>query len=414
MKFRFPLVLLCAATLVLAQQAMSVSQLADFIRSELALKQHTDKQVASYLKTVKLTEKLPSKTIEDLEEQGAGPKTVEALKQLQSQTVALKPPTQDATYSPATATPPAPGEATARLAVKVTVPPPSSVEEKAILDRMRDYAMNYTSGLPNFICVQVTRRYIQPTAGRYKGSEHSVGDILAKVSYNQGQEHYNVFSVNGKFTETSIEHVGGSTSTGEFGSMMREVFDPDSQAEFAFDHWGKLRGRVLAAFRYSIDGAHTHYSIDYAADQHDDQRIYTAYQGLVYADANTGEIAEIRFEAVNIPSSFPVREATEILDYDMVDISGQRYMCPLIARLWMRTDDAKTHNIIEFRDYRKFDADFKINYGAVVAPPPLDVEKTSEQPVDDNKQSTKNLPQPPAAQGNDPWTIPTLPPPPPK
>jgi len=413
MKSRVTLLLFVLVAVLYAQQAMNVDQLADFIRSELALKQHTDKQIAAYLKRVQLTEKLPAKTIEDLETQGAGPKTVEALKELQTEAAALKTPAHDPTYSPATAgVAPATAEPTARLSVKQAIPPPNSVQEKAILDRMRDYAMNYTLGLPNFICVQVTRRYVQPLTGRYKDSEHSAGDILAKVSYNQGQEHYNVFSVNGKYTETAIEHIGGgATSTGEFGSMMKEVFAPESEAEFAFDHWGKLRGRVLAAFRYSIDSAHTHYSIDYAADEHDDQRIYTAYQGLVYADANTGEIAQIRFEAVNSPPSFPVRQATEILDYDMVDIGGQRYMCPMLARLWMRTADAKTHNVIEFRDYRKFGAETSITYGAV-APPPLSPEQTEEQPA--AKQSTKDLPKPAAVPSNDPWTVPTIPAPPPK
>jgi hypothetical protein len=415
MKFRVPILLLCLVTALCAQTAMNVDQLADMVRSELALKQHTDKQVAAYLKKVQLTEKLPSKTIEDLEEQGAGPKTIEALKQLQTVTAALKPPAHDATYAPETAAPTTNAQPSARLAVKQDIPAPTSVRQKAILDRMRDYALNYTDGLPNFICVQVTRRYVQPAAGRYGGSEHHLGDILAKVSYNQGQENYKVFSVNGKYSESSsMEKIGGgATSTGEFGSMMKQLFAPESEAEFTWNKWVTLRGRIVAVFSYSVDGAHTKYSIDYAADEHDDQRIYTAYQGLVYADADTGEIARIRFEAVNIPPTFPVHEATEILDYGMVDISGTHYMCPLLARLYMRTSEDKTHNEIEFRDYRKFGAESSIIYGAI-APPPLTPDQTEEQPADKSKQSTKDLPKPAAVQSNDPWSVPTLPPPPPK
>jgi hypothetical protein len=406
--------LLCLVAALQAQTAMTQDQLADMIRSELALKQHTDKQIAAYLKKVQLTEKLTSKTIDDLEEQGAGPKTVEALKQLQTETASMKPPTHDATYSPETAPQAAPAEQTTHIGVKQDVPPPNSIRQKAIIDRMRDYAMNYTMGLPNFICVQVTRRYVQPAMGRAAGSEHHAGDILAKVSYNQGQEHYNVFSVDGKYTETSMEHVGGSYSTGEFGSMMKELFAPESEAEFTWEKWSRLRGRIVAVFRYSVDSAHTHYSIESGTDEHDDQRIYTAYQGFVYADADTGEIDQIRFEAVNIPPSFPVREASEILDYGMTDISGQRYMCPLMARVYMRTAEGKIHNEIEFRDYRKFDADSKITYGAI-APPPLTPDQTEEQPVGKGNESTKDLPKPVATQSNDPWTVPTLgPPPPPK
>src|SRR5881227_3967525 len=102
MQFRVYLLTFCLATGLLAQTQMNVEQVAEFIRSELALKQHTDKQVAAYVKKLKLSEKLTDKTILDLEAQGAGPKTVAALQELRDQAAALKPPSHDATSSPAT------------------------------------------------------------------------------------------------------------------------------------------------------------------------------------------------------------------------------------------------------------------------------------------------------------------------
>jgi hypothetical protein len=139
-----------------------------------------------------------------------------------------------------------------------------------------------------------------------------------------------VYSVNGQLmNDTSMEGVpmhGGAISTGEFGSLMREIFEPHSQAEFGWDHWATLRGRRMAVFNYFIDSGHSSWSISYSAGPGDEQRIITAYKGLVYADENTGEIDRIKFEAVDIPKSFPVNEATEILDYDAVDISGQQYV----------------------------------------------------------------------------------------
>ena len=56
---------------------MTVAQLVMFIRSSVELKQ-PDRQVAEYLRHVKLTDKLDDRTIEDLQSLGAGPKTVAA------------------------------------------------------------------------------------------------------------------------------------------------------------------------------------------------------------------------------------------------------------------------------------------------------------------------------------------------
>ena len=174
--------LLCFGLLLQAQLQMNLQQLADFVRSELALRQHSDKQIGAAIKKLKLTERLTDKTILDLQAQGAGPKTVEALQALRDETASMKPPIHDVTSSPATAPDqgiPA-GPPTATLSVKAPpIPPPNSVRQREIRDAMTQYAMNYTANLPNFVCVQVTRQYVDPNGG---DNYRSIGTILARVS----------------------------------------------------------------------------------------------------------------------------------------------------------------------------------------------------------------------------------------
>ena len=62
----------------LAQQQLTVDKLLEFITSSISQKM-PDKDVAGFLASVKLTEKLSPRTIEDLQGKGAGPKTVAAL-----------------------------------------------------------------------------------------------------------------------------------------------------------------------------------------------------------------------------------------------------------------------------------------------------------------------------------------------
>src|SRR3954470_23008099 len=139
--------LLFAALSLQAQTEMNVQQVVDFIRSELALKQHTDKQVAAYVRKLKLSEKLTDKTILDLEAQGAGPKTVAALQELRDQAAALKPPSHDVTSSPATeAEATASGDSsTVRLNTRAAeIPPPDSIRQQQILSQIKEYALSYT------------------------------------------------------------------------------------------------------------------------------------------------------------------------------------------------------------------------------------------------------------------------------
>jgi hypothetical protein len=401
--------LLLLASALMAQTQMNVEQLVEFIKSELALHQHSDKQIAAGVRQIQLTEKLTDKTIIDLQAQGIGQKTTEALKIQRDLTANIKPPSHDA--------PPAPAKAadqgtsvespTVSLAPKAPpIPPPSSIRQEEIRQAITDYALNYTKNLPNFFCVEVTRQYVDPNGG---SSYRSLGSILARVSYHEGQDHYSVYSVNSKLVdETSMDSVktGGATSTGEFYSLMKSIFDPQSQTEFGWDHWATLRGRRMAVFSYSVDSAHSTYYIHYGESKDDDQRIVTAYRGLIYADPNTGEIGRIKFEAMDIPQSFPVKETSEILDYDLVDISGNKYVVPLAAKLYMKAGRESTKNEIEFKLYRKFEAGSTIKYDLdpnAPPPPPLPESATEEKPPTTAPSKREN-----------PWVLPTPPPPPPQ
>jgi hypothetical protein len=125
---------------------------------------------------------------------------------------------------------------------------------------------------------------------------------------------------------------------------------------------------------------------------------------LIYADQNTGEISRIKFEAVDIPRTFPVTATSEILDYDMTDISGQQYVVPLAAKLYMKAGRESTKNEIEFRMYRKFEAGSTIKYDLDPnsLPPALPDKATEEKPATTAPSKREN-----------PWILPTAPPPPP-
>jgi hypothetical protein len=172
----------------------------------------------------------------------------------------------------------------------------------------------------------------------------------------------------------------------------------------------------MAIYNYFIDSAH---SIWYLEDKNSDQRIKTAYKGLIYADPSTGEIDRITFEAVDLPKSFPINKTSEVLDYDLVTIQGQPFVLPLSAKLWMKSGRESSKNEIEFRMFRKFEADSFIKYDLDPnAPPPLSENKGDEPPPSSAEPAKSSEPAKPAdvvpaAKKPSPWDLPTLPPPPP-
>ena len=334
---RAALVALVVSLCALAQMKMTVGQLKTFVRSSVKL-QHPDNQVATYLKKVQLTELLDDRTIEELMGEGAGPRTINALRDLATASANLPKPPKEVAPAPAPTLP----------------PPPDDVQKKAIEDA-REYALNYTKRLPDFICLQVTRRYFDPSGLEYFGLQDT---IAVRLSYFEQKEDYKMVSINGRISDTSYEKLEGATSTGEFGSMMKEIFDPGSRAQFAWERWGKLRGRVCHVYRYQVPQATSKWSIVY---QHRDH-ITPGYRGFIYVDRDIPMILRVSLEAENVPPSFPVQEASNMLDYDFQDIAGQEFLLPLRAEMRMREGRYLIKNIVEFRNYRKFGAEATITF----------------------------------------------------
>jgi hypothetical protein len=255
---------------------------------------------------------------------------------------------------------------------------------------MRNYSVSYTQNLPNFLCIQVTRRYVS-----FNGPDNFRQEdrVLTKLSYNEGHENYKVYQVNNRQVDMSLEQLGGAISNGEFGSMLRDVFADRSEADFTWDHWGTLRGKKMAVFRYSVDSAHSTYMLDFDRGA---QKVITAYKGLVYADQDTGVVSRITFESENIPPSFPIRDASTVLDYDDAKIGDSTYFLPLRALVRITgPNNVHTKNEEEFRMYQKFGTESSITFGDD-ATAPLPPEKTEEQPpAPSNDPLMKGLPPPP-------------------
>jgi len=80
--------LLATAILLPAQQRLTVEKLTGFIDS--SIKNHIpDRDVASYLATAKMSERLTPSMVEDMQGKGAGPKTLAALQRLAEASSAL-------------------------------------------------------------------------------------------------------------------------------------------------------------------------------------------------------------------------------------------------------------------------------------------------------------------------------------
>jgi hypothetical protein len=361
---------LLAFSLALSAESLSVAKLVQFLESSATFIQQgkmTDRELAGYLARVKMTERLDDRTLEDIQGRiKLGPKTLQALKNLRDESANL-----------------GAGEGLVAPAKPKPIPPPSSVEQAAILDDVREYALNYSRSLPDFICTQVTRRFAAPPPGTKAGGPagsdphwYPQDTLQIRLSFFHQKEQYTVVLIGSQLVNKDYSKVGGAKSFGEFGSMMQQIFEPATEAHFEWDHWGTLRGQRVMAFSYHIRLDRSKYQL--VVD--DKLRITAAYHGLVEVDPKSHAVLRITAEAENIPSEFPLKEAKDVLDYDYTELSGQKFLLPLKAQVMMKGSEVWSRLDEEFRVYRKYSAESDIKFDTEpIAPLPDD--KTKETPA---------------------------------
>jgi hypothetical protein len=298
-----------------------------------------DKQIAKSIAKFKLSERLDPVVLDHLESEGAGPRTLEELARLEDETLELPPPT------------PPPAFPHPLL--------PSQAEMSAAIYKARLFAASYDNNLPDFLCDENIVRYEQLGAN----SEWRQRDTLRlRISYEDQQEREKLVAWNGRLTQLTLAAVGGAQTTGEFGSLMLQVLDPRSKGKFRWDHWTLLRNRPTEVYSYHIDAADSQYRLLFGA-AYDRAETVPAMEGMLYLDAETGEVMRIANHAADIEPGFPVRLAATTLDYGAQEIGGKRFVLPLHSETRMATTSIHTRNFMQFSGYRKFTGDSTITFG---------------------------------------------------
>ena len=315
----------------------SVAGLITTVREGLRIKR-ADIIIGGMVHDLKLTERLEDEVIEELQSEGAGPETLEELDRQRDLTRKLR----------------GPG---AKLKLFEAAPEPGSEEQSRVLEKARENALEYTAGLPNFLCTELVRRY----EGSKQDEWRPADTLKMDVAYAENGERYRLLQINGRPTTKTLREIGGFNSNGEFGSLLKWIFDPKSATEFHWEHWTNLRGHPTYVFSYRIDKAHSQYSLNWKTFL----KTYsgtTGMRGLVYLDRETNQVMRFSDEADGIPSNWPLVRTPAVLDYDYAEVGGKRFLLPRKVDVRVERKDGQSRNVVEFGNYRKFASEATVTF----------------------------------------------------
>jgi hypothetical protein len=246
---------------------------------------------------------------------------------------------------------------------KEAKPLPPEAETAALLDRARLATLEATTQMPDFVVKQhITRSWALGKSQNWRVSDR----LIVGVSYRPSEgEKYRVLKVNGVLTPAAGEksdyhETGGASSTGEFVSTLKTLFQETSKAEFKALDTDTLRGRRTVVYSYDIKRADSLWRLETES-----AAIISAHRGKVWVDGERARVLRIEFQSYDVPEPFAIREAAVELDYDWVTIPGQgEYLLPSRSVNVLTTvrhgETRQSRNEIRFRNYQKFGTELKI------------------------------------------------------
>ena len=236
---------------------------------------------------------------------------------------------------------------------------PGEKEALEVLEKTRQNTLTAVEEMPDFVVKQQIQR-----SAAYAGTNNfrNLDKLVVAVSYRaSGQEEYRVLSLNGVVQENAkskqtYAETGGTSSTGEFVSVLAKIFKPESSTEFVLIDTDTIRGRRAIVFDYKIERDKARQQIT-SFGYYEDSAI-TGMQGKIWIDQADFRVLRVESAATEIPTDFPIRSAKRTIDYDWTSINNEKYLLPALSdvRLTFRESSRvfETRNLIRFKDYQKF------------------------------------------------------------
>jgi hypothetical protein len=226
-----------------------------------------------------------------------------------------------------------------------------------LLEQTRHNVLENAKELPNFVVNQKVSRYSR--TGPVK--DWQLDDTLElEITYLSDKgEQFNLLRVNGKPTGQSYEALGGSTSTGEFGSLLTSVFLPYSKTQFKEVSRETYRGRPTAVYSFRVLKANSTATIQ---DKSTGEKVVAGYSGSVWIDTESKGVLRLELSHTDLPARSAITTSENAVEYDWVTIAEQRYLLPVQAELLMGRAGQQyyTRNVIEFSNYHKFEGKLKV------------------------------------------------------
>jgi hypothetical protein len=237
--------------------------------------------------------------------------------------------------------------------------PLGSHQGDPLIRKASEAALNFTETLPNYVVQEVVSRYESEAR---PANWHAIDVVSTDLVYENGKEDYRNITVNGKPSTKKLEETG-AWSTGEFGTVLIDLFSPATAAEFHYRREERIAAFTTKVYDFEVKRENSHWTLHFGSQTYE-----PAFGGSTWIDPKTGRVLRIEMQARNLPQSFPTDHVESATEYQYVRLGGtEQFLLPVHAEILscQRGTSVCARNSIDFRNYHKYAGESNVQFGDV-------------------------------------------------
>lgn len=239
---------------------------------------------------------------------------------------------------------------------KVTLAPAGDFGERSsnVLAKARETNEQVYASLRSFVCKELIQRF----RGANTDEAKPIDTVTAKVSFENGSEHYSDVRQNMRVRPT-LASIGGAWSEGEFGTLLRQTQALLSTRTPIFERYSEVNGIPAAIYDMQMTSEESPWDLEVKS-----QHCRVPFHTRVWISDPDGEILKIERVSTLIPMAIGISEIRWNVVLKPVDLNGRTWLLPDTGEYAVIYDDAahREWNVMHFSDYQRYGSEVAIRF----------------------------------------------------
>lgn len=209
--------------------------------------------------------------------------------------------------------------------------------------------------LESFVCDEQIQRF----KGRLSGeSSRRIDTVLARVSFENGVEHYDDIRQNNR-ERPSMSSIAGAWSTGEFGTLLRQTEDLMRTQPALFRMYTEVDGTSAAVYGIEISAENSPWDLEIVSRHY---RI--PFRTEIWVSRASGQILKIERVSTSIPFHMGISEIRWGVTLQPVDLNGRMWLLPKNGNYAVQYEESgrSEWNDMSFANYHRYGSEVALRF----------------------------------------------------